>query len=53
VNFTLADEPTEYEVEVGQGAREGVTTALQKAQPEGERMKAELLADEIVVKSTT
>ncbi|HEX2097490.1 MAG TPA: hypothetical protein VHF46_00330 [Rubrobacteraceae bacterium] len=40
-------------MEVGQGAAEGVTASFQKTQPGGERLKAEILVDELVVESTT
>jgi hypothetical protein len=54
VDGTLENEPTEYEVEVGQGGPEGVTASFQKVQPGGGRLKAEILADdEVVVESTT
>jgi hypothetical protein len=53
VDDTLENEPTEYEVEVGQGGPDGVTASFQKVQPGG-RLKAEILADdEVVVESTT
>ncbi len=54
VDGTLENEPTEYEVEVGQGGPEGVTASFQKVQIGEGRLKAEILADdEVVVESTT
>lgn len=54
VGDTLGDEPTEYEVEVEDGVSDGVTAFFQKTRPGGGELKAEILADDVlVVESTT
>jgi hypothetical protein len=54
IDETLGDEPTEYEVEVQEGASDGVSAFFEKTQPGGGELKAEILADgELITESKT
>jgi hypothetical protein len=54
IDETLGDEPTEYEVEVEEGASDGVSAFFEKTQPGGGELKAEILADgEVITESKT
>jgi len=54
VDETLGDEPTEYEVEIGEGTSDGVSAFFEKTQPGGGELKVEILADgEVITESTT
>lgn len=51
---TLGSEPTDYEVEIEEGASDGVTALFEKTQPGREELRVEILADdEVVAESRT
>jgi hypothetical protein len=51
---TLGDEPQEYEVQIEEGASDGITAAFRKTEPVAGELKAEIVADgEVVAESRT
>ena len=54
VDGTLEGDPTEYEVELGEGARaDGVVATFVKTQPSAGELKAEIMADGVLVTEGT
>ncbi len=53
IEDTLGDKPTEYEVEVVGGVSDGVSAFFEKIEPGGGGLKAEILADGVIVAEST